>query len=493
MRHLHTGKWTRRMAAVMAGALVGASAMLQPNTVLAGAFSVRSVSLNGTILSKPYALVASDGSNETTYMPIWYIGQALTEAGFSQSWNGQTHTWNLSTSATANFSGIGVGAGSADILVNGKLVKRINTHIERDPAAGSDGQATVYMPIYYVQQILRAAGISASWNGRTWSISTSQTSGLGPKRPIVLGFVTDYGGNMASLQDYERNAELNQINTFTDSITRDGGVAGTPFTQALDYAHSHNQAAYISVTDTHGVTGRFDAKTATAVLTNSVRTKNLVQNLVTLVKGTAFAGVNIDFEMLPPSDRTAFSQFLADLSRRLHAIGKKLTVDAPAVSNANSAYDYTVMGAQSDNVILMAYDYSYPGGPAGPIAPIGWVRRVLSYAVSTIPSNKIILGVPSYGYDWVGRQTTALTLSKVDTLLSTYHIQPSWDAKDEVPYFTYNRNGVKHTVYYENAQSTSDELSLVSQYHIAGIAIWRIGLENGKFWKAVERFVSPRG
>ncbi|GMA62633.1 hypothetical protein GCM10025859_30730 [Alicyclobacillus fastidiosus] len=68
------------------------------STSYANTLTQATISYNGVSLSNPYAVVTSDGSDDTTYMPIWYIGQALTDAGVSQSWNGTTHVWTLSTS-----------------------------------------------------------------------------------------------------------------------------------------------------------------------------------------------------------------------------------------------------------------------------------------------------------------------------------------------------------------------------------------------------------
>ena len=60
-----------------------------------------------------------------------------------------------------------------------------------------------------------------------------------------------------------------------------------------------------------------------------------------------------------------------------------------------------------DNIIIyysynncpwLAWGYTY--GPPMAVAPINQVRRVVEYAVTEIPSGKIDLGIPNYGYDW---------------------------------------------------------------------------------------------
>ncbi|MFB5190773.1 glycosyl hydrolase family 18 protein [Alicyclobacillus fastidiosus] len=459
------------------------SVVLTPE-VTANSSTQKTITVNGAVLSHPYSFVASDGSGQTTYMPIWYVGKALEAAGFTQSWNGTTHTWTLTTSMNGDFSSVPVGSGQASIVINGKLVKKINTYVRKDPAAGAGAQPTVYMPIFYVDQLFDAAGITASWNGQTWAVRSPSTN------PIVFGFVTNYGGSTDSLVDLEAHSAVTEFSTFTHSITATGGLTGSLNTQAGSYAQDQALSAYVTVTNMNVDTGDFDGAMATQIFGNAADKSKLINNLVNLVSGTPFAGINIDFEMLPTSSRTGFSQFLTSLQQALHASGKKLSVDVPAVTNANSAYNYAVIGQNSDEVMVMAYDYSYPGGPAGPIAPVSWVKQVMSYATSQIPSNKVLLGIPVYGYDWANGKTTALTLNQVDQLLSSNSITPMWDATDEEPYFTYTASGVQHTVYYENAQSITDKLEIAKADNLRGIALWRIGLEDSQVWQPIQQYAS---
>ncbi|EPZ42201.1 glycosyl hydrolase family 18 protein [Alicyclobacillus acidoterrestris] len=458
------------------------SALAFPTDAIASSSLQKTVKVNGTVLSRPYGVVTSDGSQQTTFMPIWYVGKALEAAGFTQSWDGKSHTWTLTTATDGDFSEIPVGSGSASIVINGKLVKKVNTVVKKDPAAGANAQPTVYMPIYYIEQIFQAAGIQTSWNGVTWSITSGATN------PVVFGFVTNYGGSTDSLTDLEANPIVTEFSTFTHSITASGGLEGTRFTQAGTYAQQNGLAAYITVTNMNSTTGDFDGTLATQILSDATKRQALLNNMVSLVQGTPFAGINIDFEMLPTSSRSLFSSFITDLANALHAAGKQLSVDVPAVTNASSAYNYATIGTASDEVMVMAYDYSYPGGPAGAIAPVGWVQQVMSYTTTQIPPDKVLLGLPVYGYDWANGQTTALTLTQVNKLISENNITPKWDSQAEEPYFTYTASGATHTVYYENAQSIEDKLQLAKQDNLRGVALWRIGLEDNEVWAPLQQY-----
>ncbi|WAH44630.1 putative Ig domain-containing protein [Alicyclobacillus fastidiosus] len=125
----------------------------------------REIVWNGHIQNVP-TVVGNDGGTQTTYIPIWYVMQLLKSMGIQSTWNGQK--WNMSTSATANLSNIQAGTGSTSIYLNGTLVQNVNTEAQVDP---STNKPTMYMPIWYVQQVLNRVGLQSTWNGTTWVVT----------------------------------------------------------------------------------------------------------------------------------------------------------------------------------------------------------------------------------------------------------------------------------------------------------------------------------
>ncbi|MCL6454248.1 MAG: hypothetical protein K6T78_11610 [Alicyclobacillus sp.] len=156
----------RRIAGLIAASLVLGS--LTPTAFAANkapnhAFRA-SIALDGKTVSQPYGFIASDGSNLTTFMPMYYIDQVLAKAGYQAKWDG--HTWAI-TNANANpdLSGLQVGSGNTVITVNGQVVKKINTMARKDPAGGKHAVLTTYVPVWYVQPLLEAVGIQTKWDG----------------------------------------------------------------------------------------------------------------------------------------------------------------------------------------------------------------------------------------------------------------------------------------------------------------------------------------
>jgi spore germination protein YaaH len=164
----------------------------------------------------------------------------------------------------------------------------------------------------------------------------------------------------------------------------------------------------------------------------------------------------------------------------------------------------------------MAYDFHYPNSDrAGPVAPINKVEDYTSYDINqmlkdylkTIPPNKIILGVPYYGYNWVVESQTpyALRIPGDDyvgySISQTYEdvaetileINPEilWDESAKVPYFTYvsPTNGSYRMVYFENPDSLREKYKLVNSNNLGGVGIWALGYDGGyqELWNLLEK------
>jgi spore germination protein YaaH len=168
-----------------------------------------------------------------------------------------------------------------------------------------------------------------------------------------------------------------------------------------------------------------------------------VAAIVALPEREHYAGIDLDYEDLRAGDRSAFTALVTELAAALHAKGKVLSVDLFAKADdrgydqRNVAQDYHAIGQVVDQVWLIGYEYHWASSEPGPVAPIGWIRSVLSYAKTQIPANKIILGVPLYGYDWVDGQGTPVSWLQAFQLSERYEVRPRFDAASQSPWFEY--------------------------------------------------------
>jgi spore germination protein YaaH len=216
--------------------------------------------------------------------------------------------------------------------------------------------------------------------------------------------------------------------------------------------------------------------------------------LVDLAVTKGYVGIDIDYEHADvggvTGDRAPFTAFIQSLAASLHAESKLLSVvvqpklNEPGTGAKQQVQDWDAIGSAADQVRVMLYDYD-PNAGAASQSPYSWWQDMISYAPSRVRSSKLLLGAPTYGYQWNTGNPTAVTdivWSDAETLRGANPIQ--YDTAEEAPHFTYS-SGTKQ-IYYENAQSLAARARLVSQYDLAGIFFWRLGNEDPTLWQAVD-------
>src|SRR5699024_11318101 len=95
------------------------------------------------------------------------------------------------------------------------------------------------------------------------------------------------------------------------------------------------------------------------------------------------------------------------------------------------AHDYAAHGEIADFSVLMTYEWGYSAGPPLPVSPINEVQKVLDYAISVMPSDKILLGQNLYGYDWTlpfvqGESFARAIRDRKSTRLNSSHVSISY-------------------------------------------------------------------
>lgn len=114
------------------------------------------------------------------------------------------------------------------------------------------------------------------------------------------------------------------------------------------------------------------------------------------------------------------------------------------------------------------------------VAPLNQVRRVVEYALTQIPAEKIDLGIPNYGYDWPlpfeRGVTKAATINNVQAVrIAVEHgAEIQFDMVAESPFFTYVEDGTKHEVWYEDVRSLQGKFRLIEEYGLRGCGYWQI-------------------
>lgn len=243
---------------------------------------------------------------------------------------------------------------------------------------------------------------------------------------------------------------------------------------------------------------------AASLLRNQSVQDLLIQNLLSIMQEKGYNAVNFDFEYIYPEDRENYNSFLSRVVSQLHpqgflvstALAPKLTSEQKGI--LYEAHDYEAQGKIVDFIILMTYEWGWAGGRPWAIAPINEVKKVLDYAVTVIPRNKIMMGAPLYGRDWKipwQEGTLAKTVSpqRAIQLAQKYGATIEYNTTYQSPFFRYtDENGQQHEVWFEDARSAQAKFDVVNNYRLRGISYWVLGTPFPQNWFVQENNFKAR-
>ena len=296
---------------------------------------------------------------------------------------------------------------------------------------------------------------------------------------------------------------LTYLSIFSYQVSSDGSLKAIPDEPLIQSARAARTDPLMVVTNTKEGDG-FSSDIAHAVLTDAGAQDNLVNNIIRTLETKNYYGINIDFEYVYPYDRESYNNFLRRIVNTLKPLGYIVTTAlAPKISATQpgllyEAHDYPVHGALADHVILMTYEWGYVYGPPMAIAPINEVRKVLDYAVTAIPRQKIFMGIPNYGYDWTlpyRPGTAARMISNVEAvdIARTYGAVIQYDTVSQAPFFYYyDSSGRQHVVWFEDARSILAKLALANEYKVGGLSYWTIESYFPQNWLVLSSVYSIR-
>lgn len=307
------------------------------------------------------------------------------------------------------------------------------------------------------------------------------------KEKIIGGYAYDFISTerLFSVINY-----LTYIMPFTYGFTPEGNLIAPNDEYILSASKWYGIKSLLHIS-TLTDEGYFDSMLPSYIFESNDVQNTLIGNIINTVTDKGYDGVDIDFEYLTLQQKEGYISFIANLSQALHNIGKILVVAVPPMTSRDQrsilvdGIDYLSLGLYADFILIMAYEYGYRFGPPLAISPINQVTRVLDYAVSVIPENKILLGISNYGYDWtlpfIRGESDAPSISTVRAieLAEKYGAEIMFDEVAMAPYFFYiDENGRVHEVWFEDARSFEAKTNLIKQYNLAGGFIWDLMRDN---------------
>lgn len=284
------------------------------------------------------------------------------------------------------------------------------------------------------------------------------------------------------------------------------------------------------------------------VLSDTTKRQLLVRMIVDEVNVNDYDGIDIDFEGKRYETGPHFSKFLQELYAAMGNKWVQCTIETrmplgdryfgteTPKDAGQYANDFNVINKNCDRVKFMSYDQqtvdqkraSETTEPYGPVSDTVWVEKTITEALKTIPARKIMLGIPTYGYEWEVK-TYANNEHTYDLLwtfnpqwgidlANEYNITPGRNFGGEMGFTYFPKNGplalprpasawpfnlvasaasslttAQNTnlsyrmVTWQDSEAIGEKVALAKKLGIRGVAVFKIdGGEDPKMWDVLK-------
>jgi len=269
------------------------------------------------------------------------------------------------------------------------------------------------------------------------------------------------------------------------------------------------------------------------VLKNPEKRQAHVRSITAEVYKNNFHGIDIDYEAKYARTKPYFSLFLKELKEAIGydkwimcTIEARTPLDARFSStetiptDIEFANDFSEINRYCDRVRIMAYDQGRidlklneaNSHPYIPVADSLWVEKVVRLAMAEISKDKILIGVPTYGYEYdmftslsgsgqteysrlwsfnpgfasSHAQTLNLTPSR-NSAGELFLIYPAKDSPDPViplPFAT-------RVMSWSDAEAIRQKAELAKKLGVRGISLFRIdGGQDQALWDVLSKYPS---
>ena len=337
--------------------------------------------------------------------------------------------------------------------------------------------------------------VSSKAVAKTGTPSIKARWGILSARPLAMYYYAPDARGIKSLEQHASQMTLIAPQSF--SVDAEGFVHGEVPPRVLEIARQA-KLTLMPVLINLG----FDRGAASALLRSVHAQQRAVTYMAYVAKRDNFVGWQLDLEYIDPADKSYYTQFVQRAAARLRRDGRLLSIAVvPRFSDLypdtdpshefhggewGAPYDFRALGRTVDFMTLMTYDHHSSNTPPGPVAGYDWVQAALEYATARVPPQKILLGIPFYGREWIqsGGSTLVRTLAFADAQnrMEQMSAERLWHERWRTPWFQYSDDAGLHVGWYEDNRSLEAKLELMQKYHLRGFAAWRLGLEDPEFW-----------
>lgn len=216
---------------------------------------------------------------------------------------------------------------------------------------------------------------------------------------------------------------------------------------------------------------------------NIKRQEVLISEIASVAAELEVDGIDIDLENIRQQDRDKFTRFLSNLKKELSKNNIKMSVAVLAQTGVITweqvlGQDLEAIGKIADEVRIMAYDEHAPGTDQGPISSFSYLKKVAAYNLLKIPKEKIVIGIPTYGYIWTKDNTTGFQYDEFQEFLAGKEYTKKRDKKSGELVFESD----EFSGWLSDAIAMREKINLLRTYGFSRFVIWHLGGVDPNFF-----------
>lgn len=215
-------------------------------------------------------------------------------------------------------------------------------------------------------------------------------------------------------------------------------------------------------------------------LANPQKQKEMIQNLLQIVKTNNYQGLHLNLDNIHWEDKELYNQFVTDLYHTFNQSGLLLT---SFVRLGDDTYDVELLSEVSDHIMVKLFDQHIESDEPGPLAAFQWTQEMISQYEGSL--EKMVPILANYGYDWnltTGERAVPYDFSALMEMVNRADLQVQWDDQYLTPYVRYKEGNDEHVIWLLDAVTFYNQMKLTQSHDIPSIGVWNIGSEDPTIW-----------
>lgn len=290
---------------------------------------------------------------------------------------------------------------------------------------------------------------------------------------------------------------LTYLSIFGYTINENADIVEPEDEELIQMAKEY-QVAPIMLVSTLSFQGVGSVEAAYNILYNEDITDKYIGNIIDILRRKGLYGVSFIFSYITTLNEDVYNRLIEKVTKRINREGFSVITSIPPMTKIETnlitfeRIDYSQIGKQANQIVVMNYSWGHNPGPPMPAASLFMLRLFVDYLVTQIPSDKMIIGLPLFGYGWqlpyiIGvTEANALTYESAINLALDTGSEIKFDEASQNPYYQFivYRAGIpiEYMVWFVDVRSIAALTDLVTEYNFPGIAVWNIMTFFQQMW-----------